>query len=183
MSIALKMAEAYVPAFIKKRELKKLLDVAARAFRTVPPSIERLSFGDSLRLFAEFTERETSSAIDRGEDLMMIKKQLFEGAYEMGERFRRAFRLTDGSEALKAGQLIYGILGINFLSTPRGEVTINKCFFSERYSTRTCHVISSLDEGLMAGLSRGGTFTFFQRMTEGFELCKANLIPKGTSNA
>ena len=183
MSVAMKIAETCLPAFVKKRELKRLLAVAARAFRTAPPSIGRLSFEGSLLLFAEFTESETSSAIDRGDDLTVIKRQLFEGAYEIGDRFRRIFRVTSGPEAMKAGQLIYGFLGINFLGTPRGEVIINRCFFRERYSARTCHVISSLDEGLMAGLSHGGTFTFFQRMTEGFELCKANLIPKGTSNA
>jgi hypothetical protein len=182
MNVAMKIAESFVPAFLKKRQLKKLFALAAGVFKSEAPSIAGLSFEESLRVFADYTQRETVTAIKRGEDLNVIKWKLFKGAYEIGDRLRKFLHVTDTGDIMKAGRLIYGTLGINFLGTPRGEVTINKCFFSEIYSARTCRVISSLDEGMMAGLSHGGAFMFSQRMTEGFDSCRANFIPKGTSD-
>lgn len=182
MNVGMKIAQSFVPTFLKKRELKKLFVLVSRVFKSDAPSIAGLSFEQSLKTFADYTERETVTAIERGDDMTLMKKKLFRGAYEFGECLGRILQVRNTGDVMKAGRLIYGTLGINFLGTPRGEVIINKCFFSGIYSARTCRIISSLDEGMMAGLSHGGTFMFSQRMTEGFDTCRANFIPKDTSD-
>ena len=54
---------------------------------------------------------------------------------------------------------------------------IPKCFFSAYYSGPVCRVVAALDQGLAAGLSRGGRLTFVGRITEGNAACRAILEP------
>jgi len=182
MKVELILAEFYVPSFLKKRELTKLFSLTAAAFGGESPRFRRLSYDGLLSKFAEFAEKESTAAMNAGKDFAVIDERLFSGAFAFGEDLRRRFGLHGIEDAMRAARLIYRFLGINFLGTPRGEVTINKCLFGETFSPRTCRVISALDRGLMAGLSGGGEFTFTRRMTEGAETCMAYLIPRGSPN-
>ena len=74
------------------------------------------------------------------------------------------------------GKILYEMLGIEFLDTGQGTITIPKCFFSQYYTDQICQLISALDEGVLAGLSGGGRLDFSQRLTEGNDCCKAQFI-------
>ena len=182
MNTALALAEFHVPSFLKKRELKRLFMVTAAAFECEMPQLGYVSYSKALTLFAEFAERESRETLEKGGNLNAIGERLYTGAHDLGTELRRKFRLGGMNDSMRAARLIYGMLGINFLGTPRGEVTINRCFFGERFSPGTCRIISALDKGLMAGLTNGGTFTFTRRMTEGADTCMAYLIPPGRPN-
>jgi hypothetical protein len=93
----------------------------------------------------------------------------------MGSELRQRLHIKNTQEIMLASRLLYDILGIEFQGDARGEVTINACFFSTYYSSGVCRILSSLDEGVAAGLSGGGTLSFAQRITEGKDCCKARL--------
>ncbi|HTX18661.1 MAG TPA: hypothetical protein VMG34_08370 [Bacteroidota bacterium] len=179
MNAALALAEFHIPSFLKRRELRRLFTVTAKAFHCEVPSLGSLSYTQTLDLFAQFAERESQAALEEGKDLNAIGERLYAGAHELGGKMRRKLRVGTMNEAMRAARLLYSVIGINFLGTPRGEVTINRCFFGERFSPVTCRIISALDAGMMSGLTQGGTFTFTRRMTEGAETCMAYLIPPG----
>ncbi len=80
-----------------------------------------------------------------------------------------------GKDAMQMAHLIYGIVGIDFRGNPQGEVVISRCYFSSFYSPKVCGIISSLDAGLLSGISGGGRLSFQQRLTEGTECCRARL--------
>ena len=81
---------------------------------------------------------------------------------------------------MQASAIIYRALRIEFQGEPDGTIVIKNCFFSDYYSGEVCRIISSLDEGLLAGLSAGGKVNFSQRITEKKECCRAYLEMKGT---
>jgi hypothetical protein len=170
----MRISENHVPTFLKKRELRRLFEMTASAFGHTVPSTAGLSFDECLTAFAQYAETEVAESIDRGEDLQATRDRLYNRAFEFGERFRRRFRVSTRTEVMEASRILYHFLGIDFRETSPGKITIGACFFSKYYSARTCWVMSSLDEGMMAGLSGGGMLTFSQRITEGCDSCKAD---------
>jgi len=76
---------------------------------------------------------------------------------------------------MQMSAVIYKMLKIEFHGDSHGDIVIKRCFFSTYYSSNVCHLISALDEGLLAGLSGGGQFSFSQRITEGYSVCRAYL--------
>ena len=178
MSTSIWIVERLVPAFFKKRELARLLRIVSTAFDSEVPQTSGLSYSGLLTLFAEFTAAQVDNAMKRGENLDSIRSRMYRGAFEIGDRLRRQWRITNRSRVMDMGRMMYKFLGIEFRGTPEGGIDITKCMFAGHYSPETCRIISSLDEGVMAGLSGGGTLVFSQRITEGFESCKAKLLTK-----
>ena len=62
----------------------------------------------------------------------------------------------------------------------RGEVVINRCYFSRFFSSEVCRLMSAMDAGLFAGLSNGGVLTFSCRITEGQPCCRAHFRWEGS---
>ncbi|MBM3236442.1 hypothetical protein FJZ31_09105 [Candidatus Poribacteria bacterium] len=178
MSLLLKIRQFHIPAFIKKKALKKLFTCTALAFGCETPPIKRLPFRECLLQYALFTKEKVEEAIQHGRDLQALKSQLYQNAYQLGQELRKSFRITRIEEVMSMGKILYRILGIEFRGSVQGEVTISRCFFSRFYSSQVCQVISSLDEGVVAGLSGGGRLTFYQRITEGQECCRASFVVK-----
>jgi hypothetical protein len=56
---------------------------------------------------------------------------------------------------------------------------VDRCAFAERYSPPVCALMSSLDAGLIAGLTRGGRLLFSERITEGNVRCLARISWQG----
>jgi hypothetical protein len=175
MNLFLSISDLYIPAFIKKRELKKLFDITAETFGCAAPVISELSFEESLSAFGRFTRNAIEQSVLRSDSLHIIQDKLFKGAFELGKKYKQRFHIKTFDEALEAGRILYRIFGIEFQSNAQGMITINSCFFSKYYSPITCWIISSLDEGIMAGLSGGGKLKFSQRITEGYDCCSARL--------
>jgi len=74
---------------------------------------------------------------------------------------------------MRAARLLYGTMGIDFRGSDDGNILIGKCAFSDFYESRTCALISALDEGLLAGLAGGGRLEFSERITDGQSRCRA----------
>lgn len=179
MGLILKISQVYLPAFIKMPKLKELFARTADAFNSKAPDMDSLSFDECLEQFALFTNKEAEKAIQRGDNLEQIKERLYQNAYELGQKLGQMFRVNTMQDIMDAGRIIYRVLNIDFHGTMDGQVTINRCFFSNFYSGQVCRVISSLDEGILAGLSGGGELMFCQRITEGRDCCKASFVMKG----
>jgi predicted hydrocarbon binding protein len=178
MNFLFHVSKLYIPEYKKKRELMNLFQITASAFERTIPETRGLSFDECLVAFARFTKSEVDEAIRTGEDLLTIQDLLYQGAYEFGHKFRKQFRVSTARDVMEASRFLYTILGIDFKGTEKGSITISKCFFSQHYSTSTCCVISSLDAGMIAGLSGGGRLTFSERITEGSTSCNAHFIFK-----
>jgi len=178
VNLLLRITQWYMPEFLKKRELMKLFNITAETFDCAAPSILGMTFEESLVAYAQFTRELVERSIDRPDTLQRIQDRLYQGAYELGDAYRRRFRVSGMNEALEFSRVLYRVLGIDLQFTAQGTVTIRSCFFSKYYSASTCKVISFIDAGMLAGLSGGGRLSFSQRITEGFDCCKARLTPE-----
>ncbi len=165
----------YIPASVKRQKLRELFALTADAFRCEVPPTERMSYKEILEKYAVFTRDEVEKAITQGKDIEAIKQRLFQNAVYLGESLRKSFHITDLRSVMTTSRILYRILGIEFCGCPDGEVFIERCFFSSYYSRETCEIMSSLDEGVAAGLSGGMKLEFVERITEGKDCCKAHL--------
>jgi hypothetical protein len=178
MGLRLAASTVYIPQFVRKRQLGMLFKATAAAFRAAVPSTKGLSIDDSLKLYAAFTRERAALAI-KGGYATEIQPALFENAYQMGRKFRSDFGLNTTPEVMKMSSIIYRLLKIDFSGGPQGNIIIRRCFFADYYSNDICRLISSLDEGLLAGLSGGGKLSFSQRLTAGSDCCRAYLSSAG----
>ena len=178
MNVLLKIAQIYIPTWIKKAKLKELLDCTAAAFDCPVPSFNNLSYDDCLVKYAEFTREEAEKALRSGHELRQITQRLYHNAYQLGQNLRQCFHVTTAQDVMTMSRILYQGLRIDFQGTIHGEITISQCFFSQFYSSQVCQVISSLDQGVLAGLAGGGQLVFFQRITEGQTCCKAHFTMK-----
>jgi hypothetical protein len=181
MSIRLFLAEMYLPVFMRKRELKVLFALTAAAFGRTAPSLTGLSLDECLIEFARFTKTCVDEMGDREEGDDTVQERLFQKALEYGKLWRKRFGVTTPSDVMRAGRILYRAIGIDFRGTDRGFIDISECFFSRFYSPATCRVISSLDAGIMAGLSAGNLLSFTQRITEGCDSCKGQMTMKDSA--
>jgi hypothetical protein len=173
MNLFLAVGHFYVPTAIKKNKLRELFDVTADAFQHETPLLEGYSFDQCLRQYALFTKDQAEESLRRGNNLE-IKPRLYQGAYALAQRLKKSFSIDRKEDALTMAKIVYKILKIDFKCDQNGAVLIRRCFFSSFYSSQVCRVLSSLDEGLLEGLS-GGSFRFSQRITDGMESCRAHL--------
>ena len=173
MGWLLTLSALYVPAFLRKRQLQMLFAATADAFEVATPSLDGLSYDASLRLYARFTREQAEDALGRGRE-KEVRLRLCDNAYRLGQQLRNDLKL-ESADVMRAGRLVYRMLGIDFRGDDEGNIVISRCFFSGYYSSDICRLISSLDEGLLLGLANGGTFAFHQRITEGADCCRARL--------
>ena len=173
MNLLLAIGQIYIPSSIKMRRLVELFNTTADAFQCKAPELQGLSFNECLKLYATFTRDKAEEFLRLGND-HEVKNQLYESAYRLAQGLKRSFDVDSVDDVMKIARLIYRVLNIDFKNDKNGEVIIRQCYFSSFYSSQVCQLISSLDEGLMEGLS-GGKFRFSQRITEGKEYCMARL--------
>lgn len=178
MKVLLNIAQIYIPTWIKKAKLNELLGCTAAAFNCPVPSFNKLSYDDCLVKYAEFTREEAEKALRSGHELHQIKRNLYQNAYQLGQNLRKSFHITTTQDVMTMGRILYRVIGIDFQGTGQGEIIISQCFFSQFYSSQVCQLISSLDQGLLAGLAGGGQLVFSQRITEGQSCCQAHFTMK-----
>ncbi|MBN1224626.1 MAG: hypothetical protein JXB23_15360 [Candidatus Aminicenantes bacterium] len=175
MNIFWHVLRMYVPASVKKKKLEELCTLTADAFQCSAPEISGLAYREALTRYASFTRDKTIKAIESGEDVAALKNRLYRNAWRLGGNIREDFKIKNLADVMAVSRILYRILGIDFRGNRKGEVEIRKCFFSPFYSGQICRIISSLDEGMLAGLSDGGRLSFEQRITEGKDCCRALL--------
>ena len=174
MGILLELSDIYVPSFLKKRKLLQLFSATADAFGAQMPAMKGLRMEDCLKEYARFTRDEAARAIRDGAE-GEVKQRLYQNAYRLGSALRGEFGVKNMKQAMKLARTVYQIVGINFMAGPQGDVVISRCYFTDFYSSKVCSVISSLDAGLISGLTAGGRLTFSQRLTEGNDCCFARI--------
>ena len=92
---------------------------------------------------------------------------MWENAHALGASLRRLLGVRTRVEALRAARIAYRMIGIDLRADENGDVTVDRCGFAEWYSPQVCILMSSLDAGLIAGLTDGGRLAFSERITEG----------------
>jgi hypothetical protein len=160
--------------FIKKQKIRELFQLTADAFQCEVPDLTGLSWQALLLKYALFTKEQAERTVQNNFDLDPIKNRLYKNAYKLGKRIRKSLNITASEEVMLVSRIIYSILAIDFEGDLQGNIMIRQCFFSKFYSSEVCQIISSLDEGLAAGLANG-KLKFKQRITEGHSCCKAHL--------
>ena len=173
MNLLLVLLRLYTPTWVKKGELAELFECTAAAFGGEAPPTAGLSFDECLLEYARFTAAQAEAAIRRGDDPEALRDRLYRNAYRLGRKLRQALRVSSTDEAMAATRLLYRALRMELRGPVEGEFEVGRCFFSRFYSSRVCQVVSALDAGVVAGLSDGGQLTFYQRITEGHDRCRA----------
>lgn len=176
MNLRVALLQLYQPAGLQRAKLEELFRRTAAAFAAEPPPLAGLSFAECRRQYALFTRQQVEQALQRGDDLEATEERLYQQARQLGAGLRASLRITAPEDAMAAAGVLYRALGIDFHGTPRGAITIRRCFFSDFYSPRVCRAMSAVDSGVIAGLAGGGRLVFRQRLTEGYDCCRACLV-------
>jgi hypothetical protein len=95
----------------------------------------------------------------------------------MGIGLRRWLRITGVPDAIIAARAVYRVLGIDLQGFASGDVLVSRCSFGSIYTPEVCGLMSSMDAGLLAGLTGGLRLTFSVRISEGHAICAARLVP------
>ena len=167
------IARYYVPTFLKKRGLESIFDATAASFGRKPPPMAKLSFNECLESYAQFAEEGVTRAIEERRNIQEVEAALRGNAIRIGTTFRELFGVRTRRDAMGAARLLYRMIGIDFHGTSEGEITISRCAFDRFYSARTCRVMASFDEGILAGLAGEGSLVFAGRLTDGHPFCEA----------
>jgi hypothetical protein len=175
MNLKLLVCQLYIPGFYKRAKLARLFQITAQAFtgNEIRPAAKR--FDTLLTDYAVFTREQAAKALEKSVSLETIKFHLFNSACQMGTELRQELAIKNHRDFRIAARAIYKTLKIDFLCHHTGEFTITKCFFSNFYSGAVCAIMSSLDCGLIAGLSNGLRMNFAQRITENCPCCKGRI--------
>lgn len=177
MNPRLKLLNIYIPGSIKRNKLKDLFQLTADAFGCpVPNDLKNLSYMDLLNTYANFAHEKARLAVVQNRQIAALRERLFKNAFELGQKIRKDLQINSMQELMDASKILYRMLGIAFDGNIKGEIMIRRCFFSRFFSEEDCKIISSLDEGIAAGLSGGGKLVFSQRITEGKPSCRARLV-------
>ena len=175
MNLRLKILHFWIPSFVKKEKLKQLFRLTADAFGCKTEFQDNFPYLKLLKSYAVFVQDQSTKAHMELRDISSIKRKLYQNAYKTGLELRKSLNIQGVSEVMEFSRIFYRILGINFSGQKSGEFVIDQCFFANHFSLETCSLISSLDEGIAAGLS-DGKLEFIQRKTEGGDCCRGRLI-------
>jgi len=171
MNLRVSLLTVFLPYRLKEEIMLDLFETTGNAFQMPPPALNGLRFNEILRTYAMFTRTAALQQIDESEDVSQIKKRLYDGALRLGAKIRARLKIHSRKDAMKVARLLYRAIGIDFHCDETGELTVRRCYFSSFYPCEVCWMISSLDEGLVAGLTDGGRLWFISRITEKNESC------------
>jgi hypothetical protein len=174
MGLLVSALQIYTPEYVKKRALAQLFNFTAAAFEAEVPPIGGLDSHECLARYARFTQAHAEQRLRDGREVEAVEQRLYRNAVEMGQLHRKWLRLGTVQDVMAIGRVLYRILAIDLRGDARGEVVINRCYFSRFYSGEVCRLMSAMDRGLFAGLSNGGELTFSSRITEGQPCCRAH---------
>lgn len=174
MNLLVRILQIYTPDHVKKRALKQLFSYTAAAFAAEVPPIASLDYEECLAKYARFTQTLAEQSLRDGREVEAVAQRLYRHAVEMGHLHGKWLRLGTMADVMDIGRVLYRVLDIDLQGDARGEVVINRCYFSRFYSYEVCQLMSAMDRGLFAGLSNGGELTFSSRITEGQPCCRAH---------
>ncbi len=173
MNLILAICRLYIPSRLRTAKLRELYELTARAFEMDTPDIGGKSFEECLRSYAAFTNNAVRDAYLEGRDILEIKDRLFQSGKKFGNGFGKKLFIRGENQAARAIEILYAAIAIDLKCLTDGQVVVSRCFFSEYYDSRTCEIVSTLDSGIVSGLTDGATLAFSRRITEGHEKCVA----------
>lgn len=179
MSLRLRVLESYVPGWVARSALRRLFDATASAFGVEPVDMHGLDHEALVDRYASFTARSAEQALAGGIHLDALSRRMWESAHTLGVSLRRRLGVRSREDALRAVRISYRMMGIDLVTDRSGTVVVDRCAFAEWYSPQVCRLMSSLDAGLIAGLTAGGRLTFSERITEGRPRCLARISWQG----
>ncbi len=156
-------------------EIRILTRQTARVFDVDAPGTRGRSAAEDLKAYAQFTTDASAHALRSGQDIKVLRRKLYCMAYGLGSDLRRWMRPLDERECLAIVTLLYRNIGIQISEETPGTFRVSSCYFSAFYTPEICSLISAIDQGIFAGIYRGGKLTFHQRITEGQDTCRATL--------
>jgi hypothetical protein len=179
VNLRLMLLRLHVPASVRRAVLRDLIAATARAFDRRPPDTARLTEPQLMARAIECTRSWAEEAVRTGADLDRLDRRMFREASRLGRRARRRLHVSSEADGLAAARIVYGAIGIDF--RPRGtrEVSIPRCAFACAYVPDVCRLMSSMDSGLIAGLTGARGLRFTERITEGAAACHALVLHGG----
>jgi hypothetical protein len=175
MNLLLQLLKIHTPKIVKVRKLKKLFQITAESFSCKINLPKRPDYEQLLHQYAVFAYEKCDTAIRNSENIDNIKRNLYVKAFAEGVKLRKVLHIKTMKDIILAGELFYSVIKINFSSKINGEVCINSCYFANYFSTDVCKIMSSLDEGIIAGISGGYVINFYQKITENQNCCLAEI--------
>lgn len=179
MNGRLLLLRMHLPAIVRRSVLRELIAATARAFGRECPPMSDLSADELQDLAVDLSGAWADDAIDGREDLSAVQRRLFAEATALGRRARDRLRVRSAREGLQAARLIYRAIGIDFRPGAGGDVLVSSCRFARRYRPAVCGLMSSMDSGLISGLTDADRLRFTARLTEGAPACRARLLHVG----
>ncbi|MCD8346578.1 MAG: hypothetical protein LUD16_01265 [Lachnospiraceae bacterium] len=155
-------------------ELQILMRQTAKAFGAEVPKAAGRSTPELLKVYAQFTAKEGMRAIQHGDNLETLHQKLYEMAYALGNQICRWLKPKDEKECFAVITLLYHNIRIQMEGEAPGTVCVRKCYFSDFYTPEICDLISAIDQGIFAGIYQNGKLTFRERITEGYDVCRAD---------
>ena len=179
MNLRLLLLRQHVPASVRRAVLRDLIAATARAFERRPPDTAGSSEPELTAHMIECSRSWAEEALRTGADLDRLDRRMFREASRLGRHARRRLHVSSEADGLAAAQILYGSIGIDF--RPRGtrEVSIPRCAFACAYVPDVCRLMSSMDSGLIAGLTGARGLRFTERITEGAAACHALVLHAG----
>jgi hypothetical protein len=179
MSLRLRALELHIPGWVARSALRRLFEATASAFGRDPMDLRGLTQAELLERYAVFTTGCAEQALADPSEADAITRRMWSNAYALGESLRRRLGIHTRLEALRAARVAYRMLAIDLRADQQGNVVVDQCAFASWYSPGVCRLMSSLDAGLIAGLTHGGRLTFSERITEGRPRCLAAISWQG----
>lgn len=176
MNGRLLLLRMHVPAVVRRSILRELVAAMARGFGHDGPSTSGLSAAELTEIAVDLSSTWADDAIEAQEDLTALRRRLFAEAEVLGRRARERLRVRSDTDGLEAVRLIYRAIGIDLRPRAWGDVVVARCAFATRYRPATCRLMSSMDSGLIAGLTGADGLRFTARLTEGAPACRARIL-------
>jgi hypothetical protein len=179
VNIRLLLLRLHVPGAIRRSVLRDLIAATARAFERDSPETSALTEPELMARAMDLSRTWANDAIRSGADLTGLERRMVSEASELGRSARSRLHLTSEADGLAAARIIYRAIGIDFRPRRTGDVMVPRCAFARVYGPGECRLMSSMDSGLIAGLTGAGGLRFTERITDGAAACRAFVIRAG----
>lgn len=172
MSIRSRLFALPLPEAVRRACISRLHRLTADAFEVKAPALAGSAL-EHLESYAVFTRAQAAQAARDVARAERVRGRLFENARGLGMKLRSRLGIHSGKEALDAARSLYRLIQVDFHGCPESaSFEVSRCFFSRYYSPAVCRMISSLDSGLLSGLTGGAEMSFRKRITEGAASCR-----------
>ena len=193
MNPLMRLMYLYIPEKFKKEKINQLFDITSEVFNDYPAVrndidlkvpdrriLQKLSYEQILKEYAGYTGSAVRRLLESRCDVDKLKRSLFDKSYKLGQEIRNTYDIRNFADIRFIIRIIYKIVKID-CDLDRGkdtgidELVVKNCFFADYYSADICNVMSSVDEGIVVGVSGYRKLQFKQRITEGNDFCRAAL--------